>query len=82
MRRLGVWATGWSGEAHCGPLPLPFSSTGNVEDLKSCETSSAVSQLNGLTGFLQEGPPLLFIGARQMGLVKADVMLYPLNLCR
>lgn len=43
---------------HAGFLrPLPVSTTGNAEDLKSCETSSSVSQLNGLTGLLQEGPP-------------------------
>lgn len=48
---------GGSGGARWVLQPLPVSITGNAEDLKSCETSSGVSQLNRLAGLLQEGPP-------------------------
>lgn len=47
----------------------PCLNHGNAEDLKSCETSSGVSQLNGAHRAVTERTPplLLFIEACQMG---------------
>lgn len=55
--------------AHAEPLqPLPASAAGNVQDLKSCETSSGMSQLSGAHRPVTERTPLLlFIEACQMG---------------
>lgn len=46
--------------AHCVLQPLPDPTTGNAEDLKACETSSGVSQLNGLTRAVAGRTPLCY----------------------
>lgn len=52
--------------SHCSHSP--GSAAGNVQDLKSCETSSGVSQLSGAHRPVTERTPLLlFIEACQMG---------------
>lgn len=48
----------WVLEAHAEPLrPLPVSAAGNAQDLKSCETSSGMSQLSGACRPVTERTP-------------------------